>query len=131
MVKLKVNSILNFSNQSYSNKNQSKNIQFEGHIFSFLPGKLKKFGKKFAETFNLEEVEKRFPFDTFIYKKGDSLVMNTPVMLSNGKIQPVITKLPISGADTKSSNYLFQMLNLNHQTAEIKIQNPIRLSSKN
>lgn len=118
---MKVNSSVTSSIQIYKSKKNKSDISFKGHLISLLPGKLKIFGQKFVENFNNSDIVKDFPFDTYIYKKGESLVMNTIIHTTNGQIKPIITKMSISTISLKDNHSLSTMLFLNHDTAKINM----------
>lgn len=119
---MKINSVNSSISQSFYNSSKKSDINFKGHIFSLLPGKLKRFGKKFVDCFDMSEMVRTFPFDTYIYKKGDSLVMNTMIQGVDGKIRPIITKMQISSVDLKDNHSLSIMLNLNHEAARFNMK---------
>lgn len=119
---MKLNSVNGSISQSPYNNLKKSNINFKGHLLSYLPGKLKSFGKKFVDCFDMSEMVRTFPFDTYIYKKGDSLVMNTIIPSTGGKTRPIITKMPISNLDLHDNHSLVAMLTLNHDTAKLNMR---------
>lgn len=120
---MKVNLAVNNTLYKRTSTNNKSDTSFCGHLVSLLPGKqLKALGQKFVKAFEMQDIVKDFPADTYIYKKGDYVVMNTMVITSKGIIKPIITKMHVGALSFHDSHSLETMLISNHSTAKINMK---------
>lgn len=116
---MKINSLNNSIAQPKCGKPTKSNIQFQGKLIQLLPDKFEKLGKKLAEVYNKTSEFIDFPCDTFAYKEGDSLVVDTRIIYDGGGIRDVLATKHLSDIDPKREDTLTQMFRINLETAKM------------
>lgn len=116
---MKISSLNNSINQSKCSKPTKSNIQFQGKLIQLLPDKFEKLGKKLNEVYNKTSEFIDFPFDTFAYKEGDSLVVDTRIVYEGGAVKDVLAIKHLSDIDLKRDDALREMLRINQTTAKM------------
>lgn len=115
---MKINLVSNSIDQSKNNRSVKSNIQFQGKFTSLLTDRFEKLGKKLTEVYNKTSEFINFPCDTFAYKEGDSLVVDTRIIY-NGRIRDVLSTKRLSDVDPKSEVALSEMFRINQTTAKM------------